>query len=209
MKLIHAILVSTALCAAVPLASAQSGPINVYFGLGTATDSSSNRSIDTFGTGSAFTSPKLGGLFGDVGANIMLTPRFGFGGDLSWRTTSAAYAGLNYRPFFYNFDGIYTPAKSRHVEPELRLGLGGVSLRYSYTQQFCDQFTGCTTSNQYLESSHHFQVHGAVAARLYATKNLFVRPAFDVHYVNNFFQFGRNWVPEYSLGIGWSFARGE
>jgi len=27
--------------------------------------------------------------------------------------------------------------------------------------------------------------------------------------VNNFYQFGSNWVPQYSVGIGWSFGRGE
>jgi hypothetical protein len=188
---------------------AQTGPINVYFGMGTATDSSSGRQIDTFNTGSPFTTPKMTGLFGDVGASLMLTHHYGIGGDLNWRFTQGAYAGLNYRPLFYDIDGIYQPVRTKHVDPELRLGLGGASVRYSINQSSCDQFTGCSSSNQFLESSNHFQVHGAAAARIYATDHIFVRPAFDLRYVNNFSQFGHNWVPEYSLGVGWSFGRGE
>ena len=44
------------------------------------------------------------------------------------------------------------------------------------------------------------------AARLYATPHIFLRPAVDVHWVNNFFQFGSNWVPEYTMGVGYSFG---
>ena len=50
------------------------------------------------------------------------------------------------------------------------------------------------------------RVHFAVAARIYATPHIFFRPAVDVHWVNNFFQFGSNWVPEYTMGLGYSFG---
>jgi hypothetical protein len=46
----------------------------------------------------------------------------------------------------------------------------------------------------------------AAAVRLYATPHIFVRPAVDVHWVNNNFQFGSNWVPQYSIGVGYSFG---
>jgi hypothetical protein len=187
----------------------QAGQISPYFSLGTAMNSSSNQQIDTFGTGSPYTTPKLGGLFGDIGATFMVTPHWGVGGDMSWRTTQAAYAGLNYRPFFYNFDAVYEPGKTKHIVPELRGGLGGVSLRYSINQQNCDAFAGCSTSNQFLESSHHFQAHMEAAARIYVTNRVFVRPSVEAHWVNNFFQFGSNWVPQYSIGVGYSFGNVE
>jgi hypothetical protein len=82
-----------------------------------------------------------------------------------------------------------------------------VHIGYSYSSTQCDQFAGCSTFNQGVETSTHFQVHMALAARLYVTDHLFVRPAVDAHYVNNLFQFGCNWVPEYSVGLGWSFGR--
>jgi hypothetical protein len=47
-------------------------------------------------------------------------------------------------------------------------------------------------------------VHFALAARIHITDHVFVRPAIDAHYVNDFFQFGSNWVPEYNIGIGYA-----
>lgn len=65
----------------------------------------------------------------------------------------------------------------------------------------------CSNSgNDYLESSSHLQVHLAAGLRLYATQHIFFQPQIDAHYVNNFFQFDSNWVPEYSASVGWSFG---
>jgi hypothetical protein len=183
--------------------------LNVYFGLGPATDSSSNRKIDTFNTGNPYTTPKMAGLFSDIGASYMFSKHYGLGGDFDFRNSQAAYAGLNYRPSFYNFDAIVEPGKTKHFVPELRGGLGGVNVSYSYSSTACDPFAGCSTSNQYVESAHHFQVHMEAAARYYVTEHLFLRPAVEAHWVNNFSQFGSNWVPQYSLGVGWSFGSRE
>jgi hypothetical protein len=49
----------------------------------------------------------------------------------------------------------------------------------------------------------------AVATRWYFTNHFFLRPAFDLHHVDNFFEFGSDWVPEYSVGIGFSLGRQE
>jgi hypothetical protein len=195
--------------AAVPAAWAQSGTANVYFGLGTATDSSSKAQIDTFSTGNPYTTPKMAGLFGDLGASYMFTQHLGVGADFDWRTTRAAYTGLNYRPYFYNFDAIYEPGKTKHFEPEIRAGLGGVDVSYGYSSTACDALVGCSTSNQYLESAHHFQVHMELAARYYMTNHIFLRPSVEAHWVDNFSQFGSNWVPQYSMGVGYSFGSRE
>ena len=143
---------------AIGAAHAQS-QLNVYFGLGTATDSSSDQKIDTFNTGNPYTTPKMAGLFSDIGASFMFSKHYGLGGDFDFRNSQAAYAGLNYRPSFYNFDAIVEPGKTKRFVPELRGGLGGVNVSYSYSSTACDPFAGCSTSNQYVESAHHFQVH--------------------------------------------------
>jgi outer membrane protein W len=194
-------------CAAAPFAMAQTPQINAYFGVGTATDSSSNQQIDTFGTGTPYNTSSLGGLFGNVGAQLMVTPHFGVGGEFSWRFSQAAYAGLQTRPLLYDFNGIWQPiGRTKRFVPELQAGIGGVNLRYYYSATFCDQFVGCSTPNAFLESSNHFQTHFGVGARFYMTPHIFVRPAVDAHWVNNFFQYGSNWVPQYSLSIGYSFG---
>ncbi|MGA8030143.1 MAG: hypothetical protein WB992_23600 [Bryobacteraceae bacterium] len=206
MKLLrYSIPVIFALCLSAPFAHAQSA----YFGVGTMTDSSSGQSIDTFGTGNPFTTPKLGGTFGKAGADIMITPHFGVGGDVDFRFAQGSYTGLTYRPTFYDFNGIWEPTghSLKRIVPEIQAGVGGVNLKfYSPSASYCDQFAGCSSSNAFLESSNHFQVHLAAGLRLYATQHVFFQPQVDAHYVNNFFQFGSNWVPEYSASLGWSFG---
>jgi hypothetical protein len=180
--------------------------ISAYFGLGTATDSSSNQSIDTFGNGVLYPTPKITGLFATTGAEVMFTPHFGVGGEFNWRTGQGAYAGLQYRPLIYDFNGIWQPiGRKGRLVPELQAGVGGVDIKYYASSSTCDQFVGCSSSSQFVESANHVQVHLSAALRFYVTPHLFVRPAVDAHWVDGFTQFGSNWIPEYSLGVGWSF----
>ena len=194
------------LCLSSTLAHAQK--FDAYAGVGTAIVSSSNQSINTFSDGNLFTTPGMGGSVGKLGGDIMLTPHFGVGGETDFRFSQTHYAGLNYRPVFYDFNGIWLPTAHRfkRVVPEFQGGLGAVNLKFYVPQTACDSFAGCSTSSTFVESSNHFQVHMAAGIRFYATPHLFFRPQVDARYINNFFQFGSNWVPEYSASIGWTFG---
>jgi hypothetical protein len=177
--------------------------VNAYLGFGSAHDSSSDLQINTFGDGTLYKTPTLGGLFMTFGATVFINKHVGVGAELSWKASQGDYAGLKYRPLFYSFDSIFRPARgsTKRFEPEFRAGLGGERVSYSFDdQQSCDQVPGCPAST-------HFQVHLASAARWYLTDHLFLRPALDVHYVNNYFEFGSNWVPRYSVGIGYDLGR--
>ena len=200
-------LFALALATTAQFASAQEGP-DVFFGVGTAIAPSSNQQIDTFGDGTLYNTPKLNGAFGKAGADIMITPHFGVGGEADFRFSQGAYAGLNYRPTFYDFNGIYAPTFGRfkRIVPEFQAGLGGMNIKFFYNQSYCDQFAGCSSSNQYIESSNHFQFHLEAGLRIYLTPHIFLRPQVDAHWVNNLYQFGSNWVPEYGASIGWSFS---
>ncbi len=181
--------------------------VSGYFGLGTATASSSNQQIDTFGDGNLYTTPKLTGLFSNGGAEAMFTPHFGASAEINWRNSQGDYAGLKYRPLFYDFNGIWQPLGHKgRVVPEIQGGVGGVNVSYYLNSSSCDAFVGCSTSSQFVESANHVQLHMSAAVRFYATKHIFLRPAVDAHWVNNFTQFGTNWVPEYSLGAGYTFG---
>lgn len=202
----HPIPLFVLFCLCGRFASAQS--VDAYVGLGTAMNSSSQQATDTFGNGSLYYPPRMGGLFMTYGGDFMLTPHFGVGAESSFRTSQGSYAGLTYRPTFYDFNAVWHPVSSaRRVVPEFQAGLGGANLKFYATQQYCDAFAGCSSSNSYLESSNHFQTHFSAGVRFYVTDNLFVRPQVDVHWVKNFFQFGSNWVPEYGAAIGYSFGR--
>jgi len=179
--------------------------VNAYLGFGSAYDTSNGAQIETFSDGSLYKTPSMGGFFGHIGAGVFITKRLGLGTDISWRFPQGDYAGIQYRPTFYNFDAIYQPLKGRtnRFAPEFRAGIGGAHVHFfTDDDQACAQVPGCQASN-------HFQWHLAVATRWYVTDHLFFRPILDVHYVNNFFEFGRNWVPEYSLGIGYSLGKSQ
>ena len=143
--------------------------------------------LDTFGDGTLYNTPTLGGTFvrsrwrsyGEAEVGI-------WSGTFSFRGNQGAYAGLNYRPLFYDFNAIYQPLGNTspvRVVPELQGGLGGVDLKFYYPQSYCDQFAGCSSSNLFLESSHHFQLHLGGGVRFYVKGGIFVRPQVDVHWV--------------------------
>jgi hypothetical protein len=181
---------------------------SAYLGFGTATASSSGQGIDTFGTGTPFYTPRMGGLFATLGGDYMFRPHLGFGAEASWRVRQGSYAGLNYRPSFYDFNVIWQPiTASKRVVPAFQGGLGGVKLSFYNNQQSCNAFTGCSTSSGLLAASSHFQLHFAGGVRFYVKPNIFIRPQVDVHWVDNFFQFGSSVVPQYSIAIGYTFGR--
>ena len=199
------ILSAFVLCLATTAANAQTG-FDVFFGAGTAMAPSSNQLIDTYGTGNPYTTPRMGGTFGKAGADFFFTPQFGVSGETDFRFSQGSYTGLTYRPTFYDFNGVWKPKGFHHVQPIIEAGLGGMNMKFYEPASYCDQFAGCSSSNQYLESSNHFQVHLSAGLRLYATHHLFIQPQVDAHYVNNLFQFGSNWVPEYGATVGWTFG---
>ena len=160
-----------------------------------------------FRDGVAIYDAEAGGTFLNAGATAMANDHFGIGVDISWRATHAAYAGLRLMPLFYDIDGVWTPMKTKHFEPEIHAGIGGMKLDYTYSQTSCNQLSGCATATEGVTSSSHFQGHFSAAARFYLTDHVFIRPSVDTHLVSNLFQYGRDLVPEYSVGIGYSFGR--
>jgi len=139
----------------------------------------------------------------------MFNDHLGFGVQVDTKFSQAFYEGLNYRPTFFDFNGIYHPipdklTKGRFV-PEFEGGVGLARLSF-YTPSYCDQYAGCQ-SGYAIEDSTHFQVHAGVGVKLYVKGGIFVKPQFDARYVVNFFQFGSDFVPEYSVSLGYTFGR--
>lgn len=186
------------------VARAQS-EVDVAVGLGTAQDQSNGQSIDPLGTGVASPTGAINGLFMKVSGGVMFKPSFGAGFETSFRPAQGDYAGLQYRPLFYDFNAIYKPpVKSKRWVPELQAGLGGANVKFYANQSSCNSLTGCSTSNLFLTSANHLQVHIGGGLRYYFTDHFFLRPEVDAHWVNNFSQFGNNWVPEYGMSIGYT-----
>ena len=179
---------------------------DIYFGMGTAHDGSTHQLIDFTGSGAPIETPAMDGVFGNFGGAVMLTPSFGFGGEVLLRFQKADYAGLEYRPIFYDFNGIWTPGLGKHVMPEIQAGLGGLNLRfYNPNSYYYDYYTG--QYSNFAGSSNHFQLHVAVGLRVYITDSVFIRPQVDYHWVRNMTEFNSSSVPAFTIAIGYSSAR--
>jgi hypothetical protein len=195
------LIIVTAVCAAIKPAHAQL--VDVYLGVGGAHDGSTHQQFETFGDGVLHPTTSLGGVFGDFGLGVMFRKQVGAAFDIGWRFSQGTYTGLNYRPVFYSFDGVFQPARltTKRFVPELRAGIGGAALHFaSDQQQNCLNGPGC-------QNSDHFQVHLALAGRIYLTDHLFVRPAIDGHWVHQFTEFATDFPVQYSVGIGYSLGR--
>jgi len=176
---------------------------DAYFGMGTARDGSTNQLADLLGTGTPMPTTALGGVFGTVGAGIMIKPSLGVGGEVSFRFAQGDYANTGYRPIFYDFNGIWTPSLgTTRIMPEFQGGLGGVNMRFYGGTQYYDYYTGTYTN--FAGSINHFQLHAEAGLRIYIKEGIFLRPTFDYHWVKNFNEFIGNGVIRYSIAIGFS-----
>jgi len=194
-------------------ASAQG--LSTYFGAGSANDSAatspgcSPRFIIDGVTGNCEAAPTMGGAFGVFGADFMILPHLGVNAEYAFRFAQAPYlplAGLNFRPAFYDFNAVWQPFSLGRIVPVVEGGFGGARIALYQTQTVSITGISSTTSSG-TGSANHFQEHAAVGIKLYITGALFIKPQFDFHYVPHLTdQFGRNWVPQYTASVGYTFG---
>jgi hypothetical protein len=208
------LLLPTLLLGSLDYARAQG--VSPYFGVGSATNSAgtspgcpSGFLFDAF-TSACEPGPTMGGVFGVFGVDFMLKPHLGFNGEYAFRFAQADYlpaAGLKYRPAFYDFNVVYEPVAGKRIVPVLEGGIGGARVALYVTQT--TSITGITTtfSQPTGLNANDFQVHAALGVKLYVHGNIFVKPQFDFHYVPHLTdQFGRDWVPQYTVSVGYTFG---
>jgi hypothetical protein len=207
------------LVAVILLASASSAHaqrlISPFFGLGSERDRAGTDAGAGCTTGQlldSFTTvcepgPKIGGLFGVVGVDYMIKPKIGINGEYTFHFRQNPYLpneGLKMRPSFYDINGFWQPFAGR-VAPFLEGGFGGARLALHFTSSDC--VTGSCGNFTPPSSSNHYQLHFAAGAKVYIHGPIFVRPEFDLRYVFNLRQFGRNTVVGYMISGGYTFGR--
>jgi hypothetical protein len=213
------------------LANAQSGvDIGIGFGGVSAPAASTGLDPNTLlscqlgtnpsGAGCAST-PSLSGFMLGFSGDLMLWKHFGVGAEVNFQPTKQDYVTLQQaivsagqpsitlqsRTTFYDFNGIYQPIKSKRASLKLEGGIGGANIKFYESGSSTTAITGTQNFSQYFGSSNHFQVHGGAGVQIYLTEHLFIRPQFDVHYVHNLSQFGRNAVIEGTLWLGYTLGQ--
>lgn len=147
--------------------------------------------------------PEHGGLYMNLGADVIFHKRFGAAFDAAWRAGQGDYAGLGipYRPILFDFNGVYQPRLSKKIGADLFGGIGWQSTRFygfSYSTN-CVYFGAC------YNSSNHFLVDVGAGVRYYAWGNLFVRPEIRYYHVfNNTADFASDNVFRVGASIGYT-----
>jgi len=208
----------------VPFASAQSS-VDFMMGFGTAHDKANTNGLDSASVGtcspvgsvSSLTggtcnaTPSLGGFFLGIGGDAILWKHFGIGGEINVQPSKSnfvetdTYGELQSRETFYDFNAIYAPVNTKRVALQLSGGIGGA--RTSLAVTGCVGTAACQTEP--FASASHFQIHAGAGLSLFVTDHIFIRPAFDIHYVpglTNEPGYGSNLVPEATVWVGYSFG---
>ncbi len=193
---------------------------DVNLGFGSAWDSANSSGIDNASSLNAFGScipnssdpnceslPKLNGFFLGFGGDLMLYKHFGVGFQASLQPSRETYGPLSSRQTFYDVNGIYAPLTTKRVSLQLEGGIGGARTSFAYTQSGCVGTAVCSTSTEPVGSANHFDVNVGVGVQIFLTDHIFVRPAFDFHYVPGLTnQFGSDAAPEAMVWVGYSFG---
>jgi hypothetical protein len=194
--------------------------VSPYFGLGSAVNKAGTTvsASVTCPPGQLFDSitnncepgPTMGGVFGIFGVDFMFRPHLGVNGEYAFRFAQANYlplAGLKFRPAFYDFNVVWEPISGTRIVPVLEGGIGGARVALYVSQT--TTITGISGTFSYPAglNANHFQGHAAVGLKLYVRPSLFIKPQFDFHYVTHLTdQFGRDWVPQYTVSVGYTFG---
>jgi len=200
---------------------AEAQGVSAYFGVGSATDGPGTSStcpakqildFTTFSAGVCEPAPNIGGAFGLLGADFMITPHLGVNAEYSFRFAQASFlpvAGLNVRPGFYDFNAVYQPSTgTNRVVPVLEAGIGGAKLSFYSNSQSCVSLGTCLNTSQALFTSSHFQLHGAVGVKIYVKSDMFIKPQIDLHWAPHLNQqYSSDFVPQYTLSVGYTFGR--
>lgn len=178
-------------------AAAAQQQIDVAFGVNTTTAPGASEADDSH-TPQSLT----GGAYPSFSADVLFYKNLGFQGEFAWKASRGVWQGVQpYRPFFYDFNAIYVPKLANRTYLELMAGLGSEATRYYQPFQTCDFYT----CKNYV-TINHFMGHFGVGMKVYATRNLFVRPEAHLYLVNDNQEFSSGRAVRYGVSVGYTFG---
>ncbi len=155
--------------------------VDLAFGASSTFASSYNNSSLTY-----LPAPEKGGIYPSFSADLIFKNHFGVNGEVAARAKQGNYNGYQgYRPFLYDFNGVFAPRVSAKATAELMAGVGGQSTIFYSPSAPCKYPGGCTT---YL-SHNHLLAHAGVGIRYYFWRSFFIRPEVHYYFVHNNFEF--------------------
>ena len=185
--------------------------LDVNVGFGGAWASANKSGLNTAGnpctpgTSTCLSLPSLSNFMLGFGGDVMVKSKIGVGIEYEIQPSRQDYGPLQDRQSFYDFNAVYRPISTKRAALNLEGGIGGARTSFSVTQTQCVGTAVCSTAVSPLGTASHFQTHVGVGVQVFATEHFFIRPQFDIHFVNGFTdQFGRTVVPSATVWVGYN-----
>jgi opacity protein-like surface antigen len=121
-----------------------------------------------------------GGLYLNIGGDVVFYKRLGVNVETAWRATQGVYFAndLNYRPILTDFNLLYQPRLGKKLGADLLAGIGSGDTR------FYEPGASVSGYANYV-STDHFMEHLGAGVRFYPWKHIFVRPEIHYYHVQN------------------------
>jgi hypothetical protein len=155
----------------------------------------------------AFPPPaEKGGVYPGASVDFIRTDHFGLNAEFAYRYKESLYNGYQrFRPFLYDFNGVFTHKIDKRISADFLAGFGGESLIFYNRFVVCSPiYSGdCPTSF----SGTHFLLHLGGGVRYYFWRRFFARPEAHYYYiVGNTDQFHSGNVLRLGASIGYTFG---
>jgi opacity protein-like surface antigen len=157
-------------------------------------------------TGTSGLPAEKGGLYLNLGGDVVFYKHLGVNVETAWRATQDVYGvglGENYRPILTDFNLLYQPHLGKKIGLDLMAGIGAGDTR-TY-----EQGVSCS---QCFNSSDHFMEHLGGGIRYYVWNHVFVRPEIHYYHIQNNNSltdngfFNSNNVFRVSASVGYTFG---
>ena len=147
--------------------------------------------------------PEKGGLYPSFSIDRILPNHFGLSAELATSYKHELYNYYQeYRPIFYDVNGVYAPHVARRMDADLMAGVGGERLLF-YAPGNCLYVSGCSTTL----NSNHFLVDVGVDLRYRIWKHFFIRPEAHLYHIVNNVEFHSDNVLRVGGSIGYRFGK--
>jgi hypothetical protein len=147
-----------------------------------------------------------GGVYPGLSGDLIFWHNLGIGAELYFRASEGVNyggsVGVNYRPFFYNFNAVYSPKLANRTYLEVVGGLGGLDTRFYE----CPDYDCNLGYSNGVNSFAHFDVDFGGGVKFYVKRGIFVRPEARFYYIRNDTNFSSNHAGRVGISIGYTFG---
>jgi len=147
--------------------------------------------------------PEKGGLYPSFSFDRIFKNHYGYSGEIATVYKDQVYNGFQeYRPIFYDVNGVYTYHLRKRMNADFMAGIGGERVLFYSPSGTCSFSAGCNT---HLDANH-LLFHLGADVRYTVWRHFFVRPEAHLYHIVNNVEFHSDNVLRVGASIGYTFG---